>query len=143
MTLRRASPNSGQWMAARAKAPRPPLARALRYAEQVIEGRIPACVFVRQACERQLRDLSRRRWPYRFDPLAAERICRFAELLPHIKGPMAGQRIELAPWQAFILTTAFGWVRADTGKRRFRRSTSRCRAATARPRCPMRRRSTC
>jgi phage terminase large subunit-like protein len=130
-------------MAARAKAPRPPLARALRYAEQVIEGRIPACVFVRQACERQLRDLSRRRWPYRFDPLAAERICRFAELLPHIKGPMAGQRIELAPWQAFILTTAFGWVRADTGKRRFRRSTSRCRAATARPRCPMRRRSTC
>jgi phage terminase large subunit-like protein len=97
------------------------LARALRYAEQVIDGRIPACCYVQQACERQLRDLSRRRWPYRFDPLAAERICRFAELLPHIKGPKAGQRIELAPWQAFILTTAFGWVRADTGKRRFRR----------------------
>ena len=37
------------------------------------------------------------------------------------QGAKAGQRIELAPWQAFILTTAFGWVRADTGKRRFRR----------------------
>jgi len=108
-------------MPVRNKVPRPPLARALRYAEQVIDGRIPACCYVRQACERQLRDLSRRRWLYRFDPLAAERICRFAELLPHIKGPMAGQRIELAPWQAFILTTAFGWVRTDTGKRRFRR----------------------
>ena len=103
------------------KTPPPPLARALRYAEQVVEGRIPVCRYVKQACERQLRDLARRRWPYRFDPLAAERVCRFAELLPHIKGPKAGQRIELAPWQAFILTTAFGWVRADTGKRRFRR----------------------
>ena len=98
-----------------------PLARALRYAEQVAIGKIPACTYVRQACERQLRDLSRRRFPYRFDPLLAERICRFAELLPHVKGPKAGERLELSPWQAFILTTAFGWVREDTGKRRFRR----------------------
>jgi phage terminase large subunit-like protein len=105
----------------KAKKPLTPLARALRYAEQVVDGRIPVCRFVQQACERQLRDLSRRRFPYTFDPLAAERVCRFAELLPHIKGPKAGQPIELAPWQAFILTTTFGWVRNDTGKRRFRR----------------------
>lgn len=98
-----------------------PLARALRYAEQVTIGKIPACIYVRQACERQLRDLSRRRFPYHFDPLLAERICRFAELLPHVKGPKAGERLELSPWQAFILTTAFGWVREDNGKRRFRR----------------------
>ena len=99
----------------------PPIARALRYAERVVEGKIPACVYVRQACERQLRDLTRGRFAYRFDPLLAERVCRFAELLPHVKGPKAGQRLELAPWQAFVLTTAFGWVRQDNGKRRFRR----------------------
>ena len=63
-------------------------------------GEIVACCYVRQACERQLRDLARKDWPYRFDPEAAERICRFAELLPHIKGPQAGEPIRLAPWQA-------------------------------------------
>jgi hypothetical protein len=38
-----------------------PLFRALRYAEQVTTGKIPDCIYVQQACERQLRDLSRRR----------------------------------------------------------------------------------
>ncbi len=89
--------------------------------EQVVSGKIATCLYVRQACERQLRDLKQTNWPYRFDPEAAERICRFAELLPHIKGPSAGQRIRLAPWQAFVLSTAFGWIRRDTHKRRFRR----------------------
>src|SRR5215207_7226345 len=91
------------------------------YAKQVLAGKIDACLYVRQACERQLRDRERKNWPYRFDSDAAERVCRFAELLPHIKGPKAGQRIRLVPWQAFILTTAFGWVRIDIGRRRFRR----------------------
>ena len=35
--------------------------------------------------------------------------------------PLAGELIQLEPWQAFILTTVFGWVRED-GQRRFRRS---------------------
>jgi len=99
----------------------PHVAMALAYAQQVIAGDIHVCVYVKQACERQLRDLDRADWVYRFDPDAAERICRFAELLPHIKGPLAGERILLAPWQAFVLTTAFGWLRTDTGRRRFRR----------------------
>src|SRR6476661_462938 len=94
---------------------------ALAYARQVASGEIVACLYVRQACERQLRDLERTEWPYRFDPEAAERICLFAELLPHIKGPHAGQRIRLAPWQAFVLCTTFGWLHRDTHKRRFRR----------------------
>jgi phage terminase large subunit-like protein len=96
-------------MAVRNKIPRPPLARALRYAEQVVDGRIPVCRYVQQACERQLRDLSRRRWPYRFDPLAAERVCRFAELLPHIKGPMVatpGDVIDFDRIEADILEAA-------------------------------------
>jgi phage terminase large subunit-like protein len=63
----------------------------------VASGKIAACRYVQQACERQLRDLKREDWPYRFDPEAAERICTFAELLPHIKGPQAGQRIRLRP----------------------------------------------
>lgn len=95
---------------------------ALRYAEDVVSGEVVACEWVRLACKRQLDDLER--WqdggPYRFDPDAAERVCSFIELLPHIKGPLAGKPIRLEPWQCFILTTTFGWIKPD-GKRRFRR----------------------
>ena len=43
------------------------------------------------------------------------------ERLCHIKGPLASLPIHLKPWQVFILTTVFGWVKTD-GKRRLRRS---------------------
>ena len=98
---------------------------AENYAKSVISGEIPACLYVRQACERQLKDLARqgsKDWPYRFDEGAAERVCRFVELLPHVKGPLAGTTIDLDPWQAFILTAVFGWLRSATGTRRFRRA---------------------
>ncbi|PFW63122.1 terminase, partial [Bacillus sp. AFS075960] len=68
---------------------------------------------------------------YRFNPLLtdamgrkyrpADNLCAFVELLPHIKGPLAGTPITLEPWQVFILTTIFGWVKRD-GRRRFRRA---------------------
>ena len=43
------------------------------------------------------------------------------EQLPHVKGDLAGHLLRLEGWQAFVFTTAFGWVRKDTGARRFRR----------------------
>jgi len=89
----------------------------------VTGGTIPACKWVRLACQRQLDDL--RRWktdgPYQFDQNAAGRVCRFLESLPHVKGPKTGQDIELEPWQCFKLTSVFGWLVRKTGKRRFRR----------------------
>ena len=57
-----------------------------------LEGRIPACIWVRRALERQGRDLERENtpgFPYWFDPAAARQPCQIAELLPHIKGPDA------------------------------------------------------
>ena len=96
---------------------------AARYAKEVVAGKIPAGRYVKAACRRQIEDL--KRWkgkgsPYIFDKARAAKVCRFIELLPHIKGPKAGEPIVLEPWQVFILTTAFGWVKAD-GTRRFRR----------------------
>lgn len=98
-------------------------ALAQRYAKDVVAGKIPAGRFVKAACKRQIEDL--KRWKakgsaYRFDTARANKVCRFIELLPHIKGPKAGEPILLEPWQVFILTTVFGWVKAD-GTRRFRR----------------------
>jgi phage terminase large subunit-like protein len=108
---------------------------ATRYARQVVAGEIPACKWHRLACARHLRDLDRAgtdTFPYLFNPEVpdlrgkpfrpAERICKFAELMPHIKGEWAatGKLIHLEDWQVFILASVFGWVHRDTGKRRFR-----------------------
>lgn len=94
---------------------------AERYAREVAAGTISACTTVVLACQRHLADLARSDWAYRFDPAKADRICRFLELLPHVKGKWAAnaERIHLEPWQIFILAVLFGWVRAATGSRRF------------------------
>ena len=92
---------------------------AAQYCEDVTSGKIPVCLFVKQAVKRQMEDLQRTDWNYVFDADRASRPCKFIELLTHIKGPKAGQRLELEPWQIFILTTVFGWVDRDTGIRRF------------------------
>ena len=86
-------------------------------------GKIPACrAGVVNACRRQQKDLQRQRsadFPYYFDPDAANRVCTFAELLKNIKGPAAGEHLQLEPWQCFFITTVFGWKKAENGKRRF------------------------
>jgi phage terminase large subunit-like protein len=95
------------------------LEQAQAYIDGVLSGRIPACRWVKAACQRQVDDLASPPAGYSFDPDRAARVCRFIERLPHIKGEWAGQPIRLEPWQAFVLTTAFGWVDGD-GRRRFK-----------------------
>jgi phage terminase large subunit-like protein len=106
----------------------PHVAIALAYCNDVLSGRIPAGKWNRLACERQLRDLERAEkgdsaFPYRFDETAAERICEFIELSPHVKGKkFAGKLMHLEPWECFIFTTVWGWLRLDLPLRRFRRA---------------------
>lgn len=108
-------------------------ARAEKYARDVIAGRIPACKWTRLACERHFADKRRVRqkdWPYRFDVAVADRVCRFLELLPHIKGRWArrdpkhpdAHRLRLSPFQIFIACSLYGWVQKRTGRRRFRKA---------------------
>jgi phage terminase large subunit-like protein len=91
------------------------------YAEQVVAGEIPACLWVRLACQRQINDLQRTDWEWIFDAQRADRVCKFIERLPHIKGRWKSRNIDLEPWQCFILTTIFGWVNAE-GFRRYRKA---------------------
>lgn len=108
---------------------------ATAYARDVVEGRVIANKWHRLACARHLNDLARAEageFAYVWNPeltdvkgkqyFPAERICKFAELMPHIKGDWAarGQLIKLERWQVFILASIFGWVNKLTGKRRFR-----------------------
>jgi phage terminase large subunit-like protein len=92
---------------------------AAQYCNDVLTRRIPACKWVRLACQRQVDDLKRKRFEWHYDTEKAARPCRFIELLPHIKGKWKTALLRLEPWQIFIICTVFGWVDAD-GNRRFR-----------------------
>lgn len=88
---------------------------ANQYARDVVRGKIVACQFVIQACQRHLDDLMAEKskpFRYRFDKDLAERAAKFIQLLPHTKGEWAFKRmpITLEPWQLFVVCCAFGWV---------------------------------
>lgn len=93
--------------------------RAKGYAAAVVAGEVLACRLVMLACKRFLDDLERDEWE--FVPDLVERVCGFAELMPHVKSKWARKRelIRLEDWQVFILACLFGFV-DDGGRRRFR-----------------------
>lgn len=107
---------------------------ALQYARDVVNGVIAACKWTIAACRRQLEDLERQEtpdFPFRYEPHRGARVCRFIELMPHIKGKWAGKPIRLEAWQIFIVMVVFSWVwatkahadealREKDGLRRFR-----------------------
>lgn len=100
------------------------VAEALHYAHEIVAGRIPACKWTKAACQRQLDDLARWQsdpdYPFEWRPDLADHAIRFIELLRHVKGRWAGRPLKLGAWQKFSLACVFGWVRRDSGKRRFR-----------------------
>src|SRR5690606_18986033 len=108
-----------------ARAKYPGVSAAERYARQVIDGKIPACRWIKLACQRHLDDKKASRaakYPYKFDPARAERVARFLQLLPHTKGKWASKRelIKLEPWQLFSVCIPFGWLRKKDDTRRYR-----------------------
>ena len=98
---------------------------ANRYARDVVKGKAVACRYVKLACQRHLDDLKKSKeaaYPYTFDKNKAERVCRFIQLLPHTKGEWLRKRAKLVlePWQLFWFSSLFGWVKKESGLRRFR-----------------------
>lgn len=98
---------------------------ANQYARDVVRGKIVACQFVIDACQRHIDDLAvekTKKFRYRFDKDLAEKAAKFIQLLPHTKGDWAYKRmpITLEPWQLFIVCSAFGWAHKGTKLRRFR-----------------------
>jgi len=96
---------------------------ALKYCKDIISGKIPACNYVKLSCQRHINDLSKQSdsdYPYRFDKALANRRCKFSEAFTHVKGKWAGQKLKLEPFQIFIQCCLFGWIKKESGKRRFR-----------------------
>lgn len=94
-----------------------------RYAQEVVDGLRPVCHAEYLACKRHLDDLERQgteEFPYVFDETRADRIFDWFEgYCHHVRGAFAGQLIQLLPFQYFDIGCLFGWVRMDTGARRF------------------------
>lgn len=96
--------------------------RATQYALDVSNGRIIAGPYVRAACQRHINDLSH--GPDRglyWDKVAAERAMGFFEDELHLNGgKFEGKPFLLLPWQAFVISSLFGWKQKDKdGPRRF------------------------
>ncbi|CAI2037254.1 Phage terminase-like protein, large subunit [Serratia fonticola] len=87
------------------------VADGIRYAERVVAGEIVACELVRLSCQRFLNDL--KVGPERgitFSEARAQHILNFYKFVPHVKGALAGQPIELMDWHIFILINIFGFI---------------------------------
>lgn len=99
------------------------VATANTYVGDVLDLRVPACKWVKLACQRQEEDLAESvnnpDFPFYYEPRLAWDVCDFVEKLPHVEGKWATPTITLEPWQIFILTTIFGWRKKEDGNRRF------------------------
>jgi len=92
------------------------------YAKDVVAGKVVASKRVIQACQRHLDDLKRskrKEYPYYFDAEAAYRPIEFME---RFCVPSQGdfEKLELQPWDHFIIGSLFGWLDKRTKLRRFR-----------------------
>ncbi len=95
--------------------------RVLNFARRVLQGRIVAGPLVRAACKRHLSDLkSGHKRGLVWNQEAADRaIGYFPDVLKLNGGDYEGKPFLLAPWQAFIVGSLYGWHMED-GQRRFR-----------------------
>lgn len=85
------------------------------YATGVVNGTIPACVYVRTACKRNLARFDRD--DMYFDSEAVDRVVNFIQHLKLFTGEFAGKHLILEPWQKNIIANTFGWKWKKDGLR--------------------------
>ena len=83
------------------------------YAMQVVNGDIPTCIFVKQACERYLSFFGK----YDFKPEKCERVINFISKLKHYTGKHNGKNFILLPYQKWIIYSIFGFYHKNSNKR--------------------------
>lgn len=97
----------------------------MEYAKSVISGQKLACVEIKQAAERFLKDLNDPK--YDFDPKNAEFVIQIIEkTFVHQKGedmqgrPLRGRPFLLEPWQKFIVYNLLGFYHKGTILRKYK-----------------------
>lgn len=91
---------------------------ALDYAKKITSGKIEAGWQVKAACQRFQDELLRE--DLVFDTARVDHVCTFAQAIPHVVGPLAGEFLRLEPFQVFILASLFGTLERKTNLRKYR-----------------------
>ena len=90
------------------------------YPWDVVDGRIPACLKIRQACQRHISDLYRD--DVYFDVDLAIKAVRFVESnITFVGSTVEGKPYVLLPWAHWVYTSLLCWLRNEDRYRRFRR----------------------
>jgi phage terminase large subunit-like protein len=87
------------------------------YCADILSGKIPSCIHVKNAVNRFKSDLLRT--DFEFRPEAVTQKLDFISQLKHFTGRYSGRKFVLEPWQEFIIANIYGFYRND-GTRRFR-----------------------
>lgn len=88
-----------------------------QYADDVINGKIVACKWVKLACKRFMNDLQRD--DLKFDIDKADYAINFIQMFKHFTGKHNGKQFILSPWQAFITASITGFYWRVSGLRRY------------------------
>ena len=89
---------------------------SVKYANDCISGTIPACIYVRQACQRFIDDLNSK--DYTYSHSAVDAVIRFLNAL-NLTEQKKPKKFILEPWQTFIIANLYGIIRSDTKERKY------------------------
>ena len=92
----------------------------VRYAQDVVSGRVVAGEYIRKACQRFLSDMKRKDIQLRYR--VVDDCIAFIGLLKHTTGKFSGHPFRLQPWQQWVVANIVGWYVKATGTRRFTQS---------------------
>lgn len=97
----------------------------LSYCDDILTGKIKASRKHKWAVRRFFNDLEKcetdSECPYYFDETVIEDFYYWANEFEHVEGVLAGQKVELVPFQLFIVANIFGFKKKSNGARRFRK----------------------
>lgn len=79
------------------------------YAQQVVKGEVNVCRDVRMACQHFINQYENKEWEWIFDEEYPQHVLDFFAILRHTKGPLAGQPVELEPFQILLICAIYGF----------------------------------
>ena len=90
---------------------------SIKYANDVISGEVPACLYVKQAAQRFLNDLNGD--IYYYDNEQVDKVVAFVNAL-YLTEQVKPKHFLLEPWQTFIVANIYGICRIDNQLRKYR-----------------------
>ena len=93
----------------------------IKYAEDIISGKIVSNKYIKLSCERFQKDLENADADWYFSADKAQHIHDFfTYFIKHVTGDLAGEPYILSPWESFVLCNIWGFVsKEDKTTRRF------------------------